>query len=86
VISPCTKPNTVDHNVTDQASILNFIEYNWNLPGIPGSADQALAATDKAEGIPFDLAGLFDFSKTIPFLGCLGQSLQLDPSAGQPVK
>ena len=31
VISPYAKVNYVDHGVTDQASILRFIEDNWNL-------------------------------------------------------
>jgi phospholipase C len=76
-ISPCSKADDVDHNLSDQASIINFIEYNWSLPGIPGSFDQALAKTDKAEGVPFDLAGMFDFSK------CNQQSLPLDPGTGE---
>jgi phospholipase C len=61
VISPWAKTNYVDHNLSDQASIINFIEYNWRLPAIPGSFDQALAKTDRQEHIPFDLAGMFDF-------------------------
>ena len=77
VISPFAKHKHVDHNLSDQASIINFIEYNWRLPAIPGSADQALAGTDAAEGIPFDLAGLFDFSN------CNQPALPLDPVTGQ---
>ena len=61
VISPYAKPNYVDHHLSDQASIINFVEYNWHLPGIPGSADQVLAARDRRAGLPFDLAGMFDF-------------------------
>ncbi len=86
VISPCAGTNTVDHNLSDQASILNFVEYNWNLKGIPGSADQALAATDGAEKVPFDLAGLFDFSKAHGPLGCPAPGVLLDPVTGQPEK
>jgi phospholipase C len=79
VISPFAKRNYVDHNLSDQASIVNFIEYNWGLSGIPGSADQVLAGTDQQEGIPFDLAGMFNFQSH-------GDSkLILDPSTGQPV-
>ncbi len=29
VISPVAKHNYVDHNLSDQASIINLIEYNW---------------------------------------------------------
>ncbi len=72
VISPCSKQNAVDHNLSDLASIPNFIEYNWNLPAIPGSFDQALAGTNA-----FDLAGLFDFSN------CTNPAMQLDPTTGQ---
>lgn len=77
VISPYAKKNSVDHNLSDQASVINFIEYNWRLPGIPGSADQLLAGRNASEGIPFDLAGLFDFS------GKRNGKLYLDPVTGR---
>ena len=58
VISPWAKTNYVDHNLSDQASIINFVEYNWQLPAISGSFDQALAQQrPQAEHVPFDLAG-----------------------------
>jgi phospholipase C len=79
VISPYAKHNAVDHNLTDQSSILNLIEYNWSLPGIPGSYDQALTTKDLSEGIPFDMAGLFAFQ------GPTNQRLFLDPTTGQPI-
>jgi uncharacterized protein YjbI with pentapeptide repeats len=56
---------------------VNFIEYNWHLSGINGSFDQALKAQDKAEGIDFDLEGLFDFHH------CDTPAVQLDPATGQ---
>jgi phospholipase C len=31
IISPYSKVNFVDHTITDQTSILRFIEDNWNL-------------------------------------------------------
>ena len=31
VISPWVRSNYVDHTVTDQTSVLRFIEDNWNL-------------------------------------------------------
>jgi phospholipase C len=83
VISPFARANYVDHDLSDQSSIINFIEYNWNLPAIPGSADQVLAATDQSEGIPFDLAGMFDFSQGANDIA--GDTpLYLDPTTGQP--
>lgn len=30
VISPYAKVNFVDHTITDQSSILRFVEDNWN--------------------------------------------------------
>jgi phospholipase C len=77
LVSPCAQQNGVDSNLSDQSSILNFIEYNWHLPAIPGSFDQALKSTDQAEHIPFDLAGLFDFSS------CKAPAVTLDPVSGQ---
>ena len=78
VISPYAKPNYVDHHLSDQASIINFVEYNWHLPGIPGSADQILAARDRRQGLPFDLAGMFDFHQAP------NPKLILNSSTGQP--
>jgi phospholipase C len=78
VISPFVRQNSVDHNLSDQASVINFVEYNWGLPGIPGSADQVLAKTDRSERVPFDLAGLFDFHHPN------ANRLILSPVTGQP--
>jgi len=77
VISPCAKPNYIDHNLSDQSSIINFIEYNWSLPTISGSFDQRLAAVDKTENVPFDLAGMFDFDH------CTNPAVMLDPTTGE---
>jgi phospholipase C len=78
VISPYSRVNDVDHNLTDQASILNLIEYNWHLPGIPGSADQVLSGLDRSRGLKFDLAGMFDFKHP------QGQQLILGTVTGEP--
>jgi phospholipase C len=81
VISPFARRNYVDHNLSDQASIINFIEYNWSLPGISGSADQVLGGVDRHEGVPFDLAGMFDFDSSVHH-----SRLLLNPVTGQPVR
>jgi len=53
VISPWAKSNYIDHSVTDQSSIIRFIEDNWGLPRIgDGSADAVAGPLDS----------LFDFS------------------------
>jgi len=68
VISPFARQNFVDHNLTDQSSVLRFIEDNWGLGRIGN------ASTDEKAG---DLGGLFDFSgkKKAP-------KLFLDPQTG----
>jgi phospholipase C len=63
VISPFAKRDAVDHNLSDQSSMINFVEYNWGLPGITGSADQVLAGRDASEGVAFDLAGMLQFGE-----------------------
>ena len=70
VISSWAKRNHVDHTLTDQSSILRFVEDNWRLGRIAGSFD-AKAGT---------LKHLFDFT------AARGQNsrLYLDPTTGQP--
>ncbi|WP_405057455.1 alkaline phosphatase family protein [Kribbella sp. NBC_01505] len=52
VISPYSKTNFVDHNRTDQTSILKFIEDNWRTGQIGDSSYDARADS---------LTGMFDF-------------------------
>jgi phospholipase C len=68
VISPWARPNFVDHSITDQSSILRFVEDNWHLGRIGGSSFDAIAGP---------LNGLFDFQH-----GPRAGKLQLDPSTG----
>jgi phospholipase C len=71
VISPYAKKNFVDHSVTDQSSILRFIEDNWNLGRIgDGSFDE----------IAGSLNNMFDFTQ-----GPRKEKLFLDPVTGEPV-
>lgn len=53
VISPYARVNFVDHTITDQSSILRFVEDNWGL----GRIDDQLF--DEKAG---SLNGMFDFS------------------------
>jgi len=68
VVSPWSKVNFVDHSVTDQTSILRFIEDNWELGRI---GDQSF---DERAG---SILNLFDFQ--IPAAG----KLFLDPRTGE---
>jgi len=52
VISPYARQNFVDHSVTDQTSVLRFIEDNWNLGRIGNFSFDALAGS---------LVNMFDF-------------------------
>jgi phospholipase C len=74
VISPWARENFVDHTVTDQSSVVHFIEDNWlggqRLHG--GSFD----------GVANSIAQMFDFSKD-RFDN--GRALFLDPTTGEPV-
>ena len=63
VISPYANQNYVDHALTNQASIINFVEYNWNLGFIDGATRPAngQASFDRDSG---SLSGLFNFNNT----------------------
>jgi phospholipase C len=70
VISPWAKVNFVDGTLTDQTSILRFIEDNWNLGRIGGGSYDVLAGS---------LLNMFNFSAPFP------RKLILDPNTGEPV-
>jgi phospholipase C len=70
VISPFARANYVSHTVTDQTSILRFIEDNW-LGGKRISGN----SFDNVAGM---LDDMFDFSQTAP------RALMLDPNSGGP--
>jgi phospholipase C len=71
VISPFAKRNFVDHTLTDQTSVLRFIEDNWRTGRIGGGSFDELAGS---------LTNMFDFDSDD-----LGERrLILDPGTGQP--
>jgi phospholipase C len=70
VISPYAKQNFVDHSITDQTSVLRFIEDNWKLGRIGDQSFDAKAGS---------LENLFDFSH-----GGNAHKLFLDPRSGEP--
>jgi phospholipase C len=71
VISPFAKTNFVDHTITDQSSILRFIEDNWSLGRIGNQSFDALAGS---------LDNAFDFGHGEGH----AQRLFLDPATGKP--
>src|SRR5579872_819429 len=70
VISPYSRVNYVDHSITDQSSILRFIEDNWNLGRIGDQSFDDLAGS---------LMGMFSFGNSGN-----ASTLILDPATGQP--
>jgi phospholipase C len=72
VISPYAKANFVDHDLTDQSSVLRFIEDNWGTGRIGGGSFDQLAGS---------LSNMFDFDAPHKF----GERrLVLDPTTGEP--
>ena len=71
VISPWSRENYVDHSVTDQSSILRFIEDNWNLGRI---------SADSFDNLAGSLEGMFNFSN---HRGDDTRRLFLDPATGE---
>jgi phospholipase C len=70
VISPYTKSNYVDHTLTDQSSVVKFIEYNWGLPALGNGASDTAAGS---------ILSMFNFSS--PNF----KPLFLNPITGQPI-
>jgi phospholipase C len=69
VISPFAKRNFVDHTLTDQSSVIRFIEDNFGLGRIGGSSTDAYAGS---------VLNMFDFDGG-------RDTLILDPTTGEPV-
>jgi phospholipase C len=72
VISPYAKHNFVDNSVTDQSSIINFVENNWSLGRIGDQSTDALAGS---------MNNFFDFQH-----GSSNHKLFLDPNSGEVIR
>jgi phospholipase C len=87
VISPYAPMNYVDHTLTDQSSIINFIESNWNLGFIDGPTAPAngQASFDRNAGT---ITNMFNFgappSVSPLFLNCNGTYAAGAPPASCP--
>jgi hypothetical protein len=77
VISPFAKKNFIDHTLTDQSSVLKFIEDNW-LAGEriqPGGSFDTIAGT---------IENMFDFpAASLATRNASERTLLLDPGSGQ---
>jgi phospholipase C len=76
VISPFAKRNFVDHTLTDQSSVLRFIEDNWGTGRIGGGSFDQIAGS---------LMNMFDFCGGEDDCHHGDRRLILDPDSGQPV-
>jgi len=75
VISPYTRSDYVSSNLTDQSSVVKFIEQNWlNNERIPGASFDKIAGSLDARG------GVLDFNTRPDF-----RPLILDPTTGEVV-
>jgi phospholipase C len=73
IISPYSKINYVDHSITDQSSILRFIEDNWNLGRIGNQSFDSIAG-------PLD--NMFNFEIKVQSTAA-SNKLILDPNTGK---
>jgi phospholipase C len=76
VISPYAKQNYVDNTLTDQSSVLRFIEENWQLGKI--GEHEVPANTYSADFRAGTLMNMFDFES-----GARAPKVFLDPSNGE---
>jgi phospholipase C len=72
VVSPWAKRNFVDHSITDQSSILRFVEDNWSLGRIGDGSFDARAGS---------LSNMFSFFPRHK----ADDKLFLDESTGEPL-
>ncbi|HTS76328.1 MAG TPA: alkaline phosphatase family protein [Bryobacteraceae bacterium] len=72
VISPWAKQNYVDHTVTDQSSIIRFIEDNW--------LNGTRIGTGSFDGIANSIVNMMQFTKAN------SKILILDPTTGEPTE
>jgi len=88
VISPYARKNSVDHTMTDQSSVLRFIEDNFKLGRIDQASPKAVADGGSFDQVAGSLDGLFHFNRGED--GSRGdrddRRLILDPSTGQPAQ
>jgi phospholipase C len=77
VISPFAKKNFVDHTLTDQSSILKFIEDNW-------LAGERIQAGGSFDTIASSIENMFDFpAGEVAIRNGDSRALALDPVSGQ---
>jgi hypothetical protein len=79
VVSPLAKKNFIDHTLTDQSSVLRFIEDNW----LGGKRIQPGSSADSIAG---SIMGMFTTAAQAPHAATAAErAVWLDPLSGQEV-
>jgi phospholipase C len=87
LISPWAMPNYVDHSLSDQASIINFVESNWKLGFIDGPTPppNGQASFDRNAGTLSNLFNFDSFPSLFPvLLKCNGSYAGFFPPSSCP--
>ena len=77
VISPFAKANFVDHSLTDQSSIIRFVEDNW--------LNGQRIGQGSFDGIANSITQMFNFDREQEGEGDRDRVLILDPASGEPL-
>jgi phospholipase C len=77
VISPFAKANFVDHSLTDQSSIIRFVEDNW--------LNGQRIGQGSFDGIANSITQMFNFDREQEGEGDHDRVLILDPASGEPL-
>ena len=82
VISPWANANFVDHTLTDQASIINFIEQNWSLGYIDATPVSPIqnGSFDRFAGTLMNMFNFDNPPNTAPFLLTCSGAVAASPS------
>jgi phospholipase C len=81
VVSPWAKTNFVDHTLTDQSSIIAFIEKNWGLPFTNPETDSDPGSADQYAGT---VMNMFDFTQKKAAVKA--HIVYLNPTTGEVTK
>jgi phospholipase C len=83
VISPFARRNFVDHSVTDQSSILRFVEDNFGLGRIDATPGKSVANGGSFDQIAGSITSMLDLGDRQEGFHDGSNRLVLDPSTGQ---
>ena len=83
VISPFVRRNFVDHTVSDQSSVMRFIEDNFGLGRIDADTGKTVAEGGSFDQIAGSLGNMFDFDGDRDGRHDQDGRLILDPDTGQ---